>query len=555
MLIILTMKNFISLIFFTTFLCYSQNNSNDILFTIGDDSVNTKEFLRVYNKNLDLITDNSQKDIDNYLQLYIDYKLKVLEAYEKEYHKKESYISELNKYSSQLASNYLFDKNSQDSMLNEAYLRTKTEIKASHILIRIEDKDLDTLDIYNKLISYREDFKNYDLAYLIKKYHDGKNIFVEDLGYFSAFKMIYSFESKAYETKVGDISMPFRTRFGFHILKVEDKRESLGEVIVGHIMLLKDNNNSQSKINSLYDSIIRVGNFESFAKKYSDDKNTSSVGGRLKPFTSGQLNSLPFEKAAFDLTEINQISKPIETKFGWHILKLYSKSKLSSFKEMESSLLKKVKNNSRSSVISNSFYKKLLNKYSINYDNDLTYFTDQLNGHNANNIWKIPSTINKKKMLFKINDTILNYLDFANYIVNTFISNGSIYNSPTDLYKDFINQSVMDYYKSNLLSENTEYRHIYNEYKEGLMLFDLMQNEVWNKAKEDTIGLKSYFKNNKSLFKITNNVNPLYEDISAEVISKYQITFENNWIKTLRKKNAIFIDKKVIKKIKKTLKK
>lgn len=555
MLIILTMKNFISLIFFTTFLCYSQNNSNDILFTIGDDSVNTKEFLRVYNKNLDLITDNSQKDIDNYLQLYIDYKLKVLEAYEKEYHKKESYISELNKYSSQLASNYLFDKNSQDSMLNEAYLRTKTEIKASHILIRIEDKDLDTLDIYNKLISYREDFKNYDLAYLIKKYHDGKNIFVEDLGYFSAFKMIYSFESKAYETKVGDISMPFRTRFGFHILKVEDKRESLGEVIVGHIMLSKDNNNSQSKINSLYDSIIRVGNFESFAKKYSDDKNTSSIGGRLKPFTSGQLNSLPFEKAAFDLTEINQISKPIETKFGWHILKLYSKSKLSSFKEMESSLLKKVKNNSRSSVISNSFYKKLLNKYSINYDNDLTYFTDQLNGHNANNIWKIPSTINKKKMLFKINDTILNYLDFANYIVNTFISNGSIYNSPTDLYKDFINQSVMDYYKSNLLSENTEYRHIYNEYKEGLMLFDLMQNEVWNKAKEDTIGLKSYFKNNKSLFKITNNVNPLYEDISAEVISKYQITFENNWIKTLRKKNAIFIDKKVIKKIKKTLKK
>ena len=547
------MKNFILLIFFTTSLCFTQNNSNDILFTIGDDSVNTKEFLRVYNKNLDLITDNSQKDIDNYLQLYIDYKLKVLEAYEKKYDKKESYISELNKYSTQLASNYLFDKNSQDSMLNEAYLRTKTEIKASHILIRIEEQDLDTLDIYNKLISYREDFKNYDLSYLIKKYHDGKNIFVEDLGYFSAFKMIYSFESKAYETKVGDISMPFRTRFGFHVLKVEDKRESLGEVNVGHIMLSKDNNNSQSKINSLYDSIIRGDNFESFAKKYSDDKNTSSVGGRLKPFTSGQLNSLPFEKAAFDLTEINEISKPIETKFGWHILKLYSKSKLSSFKEMESSLLKKVKNNSRSSVISNSFYKKLLNKYSINYDNDLTYFKDQLNGHNANNIWKIPSTINKKKILFKINDKTLNYLDFANYIVNTSLSNGSIYSSVTDLYKGFINQSVMNYYKSNLLSENTEYRYIYNEYKEGLMLFDLMQNEVWNKAKEDTIGLKTYFKNNKSLFKIANNANPLYEDISGEVISKYQIIFENNWITSLRQKKAIFIDKKVLKKIKKTI--
>ena len=349
--------------------------------------------------------------------------------------------------------------------------------------------------------------------------------------------------------------MPFRTRFGYHILKVEDKRESLGEVTVGHIMLSKKNMDSPSKINSLYDSIIGGANFESFAKKYSDDKSTSNVGGRLKPFTSGQLNSLPFEKAAFDLEDINQISKPLETKFGWHILKLYSKSQLSSFKEMESSLINKVKNNSRSSVISNSFYKKLLNKYDLDYENDLTYFVDQLNGHNDKNIWKIPPTINKQKTLIKINDTELSYLDFANYIVNTYLSNGTNYRLVKDLYENFINKSVMDYYKSNLLTENAEYRYIYNEYKEGLMLFDLMQNEVWNKAKEDTIGLKSYFKNNKSLFKITNNVNPLYEDISAEVISKYQITFENNWIKTLRKKNAIFIDKKVIKKIKKTLKK
>ena len=549
------MKNIFLLIFLIPFVCFTQINSSDILFTIEDDAVTTKEFLRVYNKNLDLITDNSQKDIDNYLQLYIDYKLKVLEAYEKEYDKKESYISELNKYSAQLASNYLYDKKSQDSLVNEAYLRTKTEIKASHILIRVDAQDLDTLEVYNKLISCREDFQMHNLAYLIKKYHDGKNIFVEDLGYFSAFKMIYSFESKAYEAKIGDVSMPFRTRFGYHILKVEDKRESLGEVTVGHIMLSKKNKDSPSKINSLYDSIIGGANFESFAKKYSDDKSTSNVGGRLKPFTSGQLNSLPFEKAAFDLEDINQISKPLETKFGWHILKLYSKSQLSSFKEMESSLINKVKNNSRSSVISNSFYKKLLNKYNLDYENDLTYFVDQLNGHNDKNIWKIPPTINKQKTLIKINDTELSYLDFANYIVNTYLNNGTNYRLVKDLYENFINKSVMDYYKSNLLTENAEYRYIYNEYKEGLMLFDLMQNEVWNKAKEDTIGLKSYFKNNKSLFKITNNVNPLYEDISAEVISKYQITFENNWIKTLRKKNAIFIDKKVIKKIKKTLKK
>ena len=315
------MKKIFLWFFLIPILSYTQINSKDILFTIDDKPVVTSEFLRVYNKNLDLITDESQKNIDNYLQLYIDYKLKVLEAYEKEYDKKESYISELNKYSAQLAANYLFDKNSQDSLLIEAYERTANEIKASHILIRIDEKELDTLQVYNKLLSYREEFSKNKLEYLIKKYHDGKNIFVEDLGYFSAFKMIYSFESKAYNTNVGDISMPFRTRFGFHILKVDDKRKSLGEVTVGHIMLLKQNNDSKSKINSLYDSIISGDSFESLAKKYSDDKKTSNIGGRLKPFTSGQLNSLPFENAAFDLKEINQISKPIETKFGLESLR------------------------------------------------------------------------------------------------------------------------------------------------------------------------------------------------------------------------------------------
>ncbi|MDC1534869.1 peptidylprolyl isomerase [Flavobacteriaceae bacterium] len=547
-------KTFLFYFIFPIF-CFAQNNSKDILFSIDDNIVTSEEFLRVYNKNLDLITDQSQKDIDNYLQLYIDYKLKVLEAYEKQYDKNESYISELNKYSAQLASNYLYDKNSQDSLLNEAYQRTKKEINASHILIRVEEQNIDTLDIYNKLLSYREEFKNSNFEFLVKKYHDGKNIFVEDLGYFSAFKMIYSFESMAYQTNIGDVSMPFRTRFGFHILKVNDIRNSLGEVTVGHIMLFKKNKDSELKINSLYDSIINGYNFESLAKIHSNDKNTSSIGGKLKPFTSGQLNSLPFENAAFELQDIGQISKPIETKFGWHILKLHSKSELSSFNEIKSSLLRKVKNNSRSSIISNSFYNKLLDKYSISYENDLTYFINQLNGLDSSNPWVIPNNINKTKVLVSFNNVKLSYLDFANYIVDYGLNNQLNYKSIRDLYIDFINKSLMNYYKLNLLTENKEYRHIYNEYKDGLLLFDLMENEVWNKAKEDTIALEKYYYDNK--LPISNNTKKMtpYKDIPGEVISKYQLLFENKWIKSLKDKREIFINKKVLKKIKKKLKK
>ena len=547
------MKNIFLFYFIFPLLFFAQNNGKDILFSIDNNHVTSEEFLKVYNKNLDLITDISQKNIDNYLQLYIDYKLKVLEAYDKKYDKKESYISELNKYSAQLASNYLFDKTSQDSLLNEAYERTKKEINASHILIRINQESIDTLDIYNRLLSYRSEFKNNKLEYLTKKYHDGKNVFVEDLGYFSAFKMVYSFETKAYQTNINEVSMPFRTRFGFHIVKVNDIRSSLGEVSVGHIMLYKNNKESELTINSIYDSIINGSNFESLAKKYSNDKKTSSLGGKLKPFTSGQLNSLPFERAAFELEDIGQISKPIQTKFGWHILKLYSKSELKSFKELKPSLLKKIRNNSRSSVISNSFYKKLLKKYSVSYNNNLTYFLNELKDADNNNPWVIPNNIEKDKVLISYNNVKLNYLDFANYIVNNALNNQLTYKPIENLYKDFVNKSLMDYYKKNLYTENDKYRFIYNEYRDGLLLFDLMENEVWNRVKEDTLALKKYYNNNKSLFmNIDKSIKPFHE-VSGEVISNYQVLFEKKWINSLRKKRTIFIDKKVLKKIKKNI--
>jgi peptidyl-prolyl cis-trans isomerase SurA len=319
-------------------------------------------------------------------------------------------------------------------------------------------------------------------------------------------------------------------------------------------MLFKNNKESELTINSIYDSIINGSNFESLAKNYSNDKKTSSLGGKLKPFTSGQLNSLPFEKAAFELEDIGQISKPIQTKFGWHILKLYSKSELKSFKELKPSLLKKIRNNSRSSVISNSFYKKLLKKYSVGYNNNLTYFFNELKDADNNNPWTIPNNIEKDKVLISFNNVKLNYLDFANYIVNNALNNQLTYKPIENLYKDFVNKSLMDYYKNNLYTENDKYRFIYNEYRDGLLLFDLMENEVWNRVKEDTLALKKYYNNNKSLFmNIDKSIKP-YDEVSGEVISNYQVLFEKKWINSLRKKRTIFIDKKVLKKIKKNIK-
>ncbi|MCH1547449.1 MAG: peptidylprolyl isomerase, partial [Flavobacteriaceae bacterium] len=456
------------LLLFTPFIIFSNIN-DETLFTINKHKISSKEFINVYKKNLDIIDEKEQKDIDNYLQLYIDYKLKILDAYEKEFDKNPKYINELNNYSNQLASNYLYDKKSQEILLKEAYERTQKEIKASHILIRLEPDNLDTLDIYNNLLKYTDDLKSMDFNYVKKKYHDGEKVFVEDLGYFSAFKMIYSFESVAYNTEIGDVSKPFRTRFGYHIVKVDDKRNSLGQVTVGHIMLSKNKRGSKEKIYQLKDSLNNGANFESFAKRYSDDKSSSIKGGKLKAFTSGQLNSIPFENTAFSLNKINEISEPTETKFGWHILKLYSKSMLKSFEIMKDELIKKINNNSRSKFITDSFYKKLLEKYNITYNIDFDYFDINMFDNNGDVLSVIPETFAQNKILFTIKDDTLTYKDFATYLINNKSDKPIKKNSLDILYRNFLNSAVMTFYKDNLETENLEYAQIYKEYKEGLL--------------------------------------------------------------------------------------
>lgn len=537
------------LLLLTPFLI-SSNLKDKTLFTIDNDKILSKEFINVYKKNLNIIDEKEQKDLDNYLQLYIDYKLKILDAYEKDYDKNPKYINELNNYSNQLASNYLYDKKSQEFLLNEAYERTQKEIKVSHILIRLDPEESDTLDVYNKLLKYSDDFKSMDLNYLKKKYHDGENIFVEDLGYFSAFKMIYSFESVAYNTEIGSISKPFRTRFGYHILKVLDKRNSLGQVTVGHIMLSKSNKDSKSKIYQLKDSLNNGADFEFFAKRYSEDKNSSLKGGKLKPFTSGQLNSIPFENMAFSLDNTNEISEPVETKFGWHILKLYSKSNLKSFEMMKEELLKKINNNSRSKFITDSFYKKLLDKYHLTYNINLDYFDKNMFDNDENILLEIPENFEKNKILLYIKENPLTYIDFANFLINHKSDKKIKKKNLNNLFINFLNLSLVTFYKNNLETENLEYAQIYNEYKEGLLLFDLMENEVWNKAKNDTIGLRLFYNENKNLFLDRNNNYKSFDNIKGEVITKYQSYIENKWISNLRKKKKIKINRKVFKNIK-----
>ena len=298
----------------------AQINSDDVLFTVENDAVLAQEFIRVYNKNLDLVQDESQKDIDEYLKLYINYKLKLAEARSLGYHEKASYVNELNGYKKQLAKNYLTDNEVTDALVREAYDRITSDVYVQHILLRMDLSATDTTATYNKLVSLKERLKNEDFNDLQKELHDGKRVFVEDLGYFSAFKMVYEFENVAFTTQKGEVSNPFRTQFGYHILKVLDNRKSRGEVTVGHIMISNNQKDSlvdpESRINEVYKLLEQGAEFESLAKQFSEDKSSAAKGGKLEPFKGGQLSSSVFEDEAFALQNVGDISQPFPTEFA-----------------------------------------------------------------------------------------------------------------------------------------------------------------------------------------------------------------------------------------------
>jgi peptidyl-prolyl cis-trans isomerase SurA len=463
---------FLSTACFSFLLSNAQISENDILLTISGEPISANEFMRVYNKNLNLVQDDSQKEVDSYLELFVNYKLKLTEAKALRYDKDPVYLNEFKSYKNQLTQTYLTDKNVTDDLVREAYERTKNEVKAQHILVLLDEVETDTLAAYSKIKAYRERFLNEDFESLKKELHNGKSVFVEDLGYFSAFKMVYNFESAAYATEVGSVSQPFRTRFGFHVVKVLEKRKSKGQVSVAHIMIANTQKDStlvaKDRIQELHRLLLQGEDFGELAKQFSDDKSSSIHGGELKPFKSGQINSEIFETTAFKLSPSNPISKPIQTQFGWHILKYINRKEVQSFEKLQSELKNRVGKDSRSQLVKAKMLEQLLAEYQIETPNPkLGKFESNLSYNTSDNVWELPSKFNKSQSFLSIKNQTYTYLDFLEFINKNLKSIKKEW--PTSVvvkkqYETFLEKSVFKYKEENLENENQEFSYILNEY-------------------------------------------------------------------------------------------
>jgi peptidyl-prolyl cis-trans isomerase SurA len=393
------------------------------------------------------------------------------------------------------------------------------EIRASHILVLVDENASpeDTLKAYQKIADIKKRIDSgADFASEAQQFSEDPSAKENngDLGYFSAFRMVYPFENAVFSTAVGKVSKPFRTKFGYHIVKVVDKRANRGEVTVAHIMILKPasvsdkpsaspDDQSKVTIDEIYKKIQQGESFESLAQQFSEDKSSASKGGVLQRFGSGQLSSEEFENAAFSLQNKNDISLPFQSQFGWHIVKLIEKHSVKTLVDMKSELEEKVRKDERSLLITNSLAKKLRNTYSFTKDQKaITAVKKVLTEEFYAQTWEQPTNSKDfEKTILVINEnkkiTAIQFLNFIHSQQKSKLKVKPLGKLVDVLFEKFIDEQMMNDYNDNLENVFPEFKYVMDEYRDGLLLFDLMDREIWTRAKSDTLGIQEFYNNNR----------------------------------------------------------
>lgn len=540
------MKN--KLIILLLLFAINSQAQNRTLFTVNKQPVTEKEFVRVYQKNLNLVKDEKQKDIDNYLKLFINYKLKLQEAKALGYDKDRQYQSELKAYRKQLSKGYLTDTQASEKLVKEAYERMKYEVNVDHILIRLtsESSPKDTIEAYQKLDKLRKRLRKDSIEKLQKEFHDGKDMFVEQLGYFSAFDMVYPFETVAYNTPIGKVSEPFRTSFGLHILKVNNKRASQGERTLAHILISDKNSSAQqspkTRIDELYEKLQQGESFESLARRFSDDKGSSRKNGLIGTFKRGRLSDKTFEREAFAIPKQGDYTKPFKTQYGWHIVKLVENHPVTSLDDMRHAINEKVLKDKRSQLIGDGLYNDLKPRYSFKEDpNAVMQIQKMLNNSYFSGTWKAPQENSVlPKTLFSIRNEKFTYKSFTDYIVRKQLKGTTpkpLNQLANELLKNYRREKLYEYHEANLEEEFEDFAIIMQEYREGILLFNLMEKEIWNKSKTDTTAVKNYYNKNLSNYKKPLSITGLIASVNNKKAAKQlrSLLAQNTPLEKIRK--------------------
>ena len=481
----------------------NKSSQNSTLLTVDNEPVLMDEFIYAFNKNRPPDSLVNKANIDDYLDLYVKFKLKVREAKARGMDTTSDFRNEYNSYIDQLDNSYLQSSNETDALVKEAYGRLQFEIRASHILFTVTESGppADTLATYNKVIMVRDSILNgASFEDLAKEYSTDPSAKQNqgDLGYFTVFQMVYPFETAAYNTAVGQVSAPTRTKFGYHLIKVVDKRPNKGRVKVAHIMI-RNSENAKERAFEIYDKLIAGISWDETCQQYSEDAQSAGQGGVLAPFNYRQIVPA-FAQASFALTEPDEISDPVETPYGWHIIKLIEKIPVGDYEANQYQLQAMVKRDSRAQLSKQKMIERLAqeNNWLENTDSVRIVLLPESHRY-LKNKWLFKEDPLANVELFKIQADSYYAYHFYDFINKSSQQKNT---SPylNDQYKKFKELSLINYEKAHLAEKYDDYKYLRQEYHDGILLFSIMEDEVWAMAGKDSLGLAEYYEQHKTEF-------------------------------------------------------
>lgn len=499
------MKQLLYLAIAMVSLSFAQNPQTTLL-SIGEKEFSVEDFMYVYNKNRDLANQVDPKTVDEYMDLYINFKLKVLDAEQEKLDTTKNFLREYKGYKAQVTNSFLYDKKLDEKFVKEAYERLKYQRRASHILVQVNAQKNDNQAKKEAQNILEQLKKGADFTTLAKKYSEDPSVKENggDLGFFTTLQMVYPFENAVYNTEKGAVSDLVRTRFGYHILTVTDIRKNLGERRVAHIMLRFNNEKTNieeqnKKIKEVYNQLENGADFEDLAKSYSDDYRNATRGGLMEWIAQdGSLDPV-FEKETFAIQKIYQYSKPFKTQYGYHIVKLMGVNEIGSFENEQRQLERKIENNDRIRAKKAQMLIKLKNEYELTLKKKHFYSLEKLINTKAfteaNNIKEL-NTKKYKHTLFSYAGKKVTQKDFIEYLMKyklAFQQSRKRMELAEEKLGVLIQEKLFEQEKSQLSKKYPEYRNLLNEYRDGMLLYEISKQKVWDKAMTDTTGIQNYF--------------------------------------------------------------
>ena len=506
------------LIISITLISCSPKHSEIIVAEYGDSVIKMQEFEKAYTKNVgsvEIAKADSIKNYEKFLDLYVKFKMKLKDARLRRLHKDQAIINELNDYQKTIGASYLIEKQLYEKGIEELYKKRSEEVRVSHILIRTdslsdaeaEQKALDIIERIKNGSSFEEEAEKYSDDQFSKT--KGGDIY-----YITAGMIMPSFEDAAYETSVGQVNpTPLKTRYGYHIIKVTDRIPRTPKIKASHILVAKqngENSDSKDKLKLAEDILTRIKNGEDFGKlaaEYSDDPGSKTKNGDLGYFSRRQMVQ-PFDLAAFKL-KTGEVSDIVETQFGYHIIKVTDRVPYPSLdserKELRQIYDKTKKQqdydelileyaNEVNLVMHDEVFKEVASNPFLTFDKG--YWGSEVQENVGN------------KVLFTIADKQFSTDSLMSFILKDSKNLGQK-SSEVKLKEhltNYKNSMVLEAKASVLVKQDPQFATLMDEYKNGILIFRLQEDEVWNKMKMDSTEIVNLYNNNMDRYVWPNRV-------------------------------------------------